>query len=149
MGSATVFQIAPEGDLKSFNVLAFFNERIQIKEGLGGMLMAAVPGVDDRYPGIVRDHFSGALPGMADDADIRVAADYLGGVRDAFPFSQGAGADIRSSDNAAAQAVHSGLKGEPGAGTGFKEKAGHDLAVPEAVLPGNVIRHFIGEGEQG
>ncbi len=144
-----VFQVPPEGDLQSLDAVPLLEERIEVAEGLGGMLVAAVAGVDDRYAGVVGDDLGGAFPRVADDDDVGVAADYPGGIGDAFALGQGAGADVRGGDDAAAEPVHGGLEGEARAGARLEEKAGHDLAAAEAVLLAHVGGHFIGQGEKG
>ena len=89
----------------------------QVRQGLGRVAVAPVPGVDHRDVGVFRRHQGRALLGMADGDDIRVAGDHLGSVRNALPLGRGG-----HGDHVAPQLVHGGLEAHAGAGGGLEEQ---------------------------
>ncbi len=143
VGGAAVFQIPPEGYFKSFDIVPFFDDGIEVQQGLGGVLVATVAGIDDRDTGIIGYYFSGAFPRMTDDDDIGVTTDYFGGIGDAFPFSQLAGADIRGGDDATAESVHGGFERQARAGARLEEQASHDFSFTQVELLWHIFSHFI------
>ena len=77
--------------------------RQQIRQSLGGMLVAAVPGVDHRDQRMLHSHHGGAFLGMAHGTDIGVAGDDPYGVGHALALGGGGGACVGKTDDAAAQ----------------------------------------------
>lgn len=86
---AAKFQVAaqPDGHAADFSPLAADGEHVC--QGLGGMLVAAVSGVDDGDVGVAGGHIRSALLEVAHGGDVRVAGDHADGIRHAFALGGG------------------------------------------------------------
>ena len=88
MRGAAVFQVAPQRNGHAFEFPAFFFQGVKIAQGLRGVLVSAVAGVNHRYRGVIGHQLRGAFPGVAQHDDIGVRADNPGHVRDAFTLGE-------------------------------------------------------------
>ena len=135
------------GQVSDISLFTF--EGIEVAEGLGGVLVAAITRIDDGDGGVVCEGLSRALPRVTDYYDVHVAADHPGGVGEGFALGYGRRVDVNGGDDVPAKAVHGRFEGEAGAGAGFVEEAGHDHALTEIGLAADVGVHAVGEGEDG
>ena len=71
---------------------------------------ATITGIDYRNTGVVGNHLSRPFPGMPDDDNIGITADYPGHVSNAFSLGQRSSPDIHGTDNTAAETVHGCLE---------------------------------------
>jgi len=78
--------------------------------------VAAVTGIDDRYPGILRGHERRPLLEVAHGDDVREAADHTYGIGHGLALGHGRRVGVRETDDAAAQLHHG--RGETQARTG-------------------------------
>ena len=123
-----IFQIAAQTDGQIVQPPHFPGNGQKIGQGLGGMVVAAVPRVDDGNGGCLGGDVGRALPGVAHGDDVCVAADNFRGVCHAFALGGGGGAGFAEADDAAPQLQHGGLEAQTGSGGGFK-KQGRQLFV--------------------
>ena len=143
-----VFQVAAQTDGEIAQPPHFPGNGQQIGKGLGGVVVAAVSGVDDGNGGRLTCHVGRALLGVAHGDDVGVAADDFGGIRHAFALGGGGRAGLAEADDAAAQLQHRGLEAQAGAGGGFKEQ-GCQLLVGASVPVGfRVGNDVLGGGDQ-
>ena len=143
-----VFQVAAQTDGEVIQPPHFPGNGQQVGKGLGGVVVAAVSGVDDGNGGRLTCHIGCALFGVAHGDDVGVAADDFGGVRHAFALGGGGRAGLAEADDAAAQLQHRGLKAQAGAGGGLKEQRRQLLVgafVPVVFRVGNDV---LGGGDQ-
>ena len=101
----------------------------QVGEGLGGVVVAAVPSVDDGHGGLHRGHQGGALLGVAHGDNVGKAAHRPGGVRHALPFHGRGALGLVETQHLASKLIHGRLKAQTGAGRGLV-KEGSQLFVP-------------------
>ena len=94
----------------------------QVRQGLGRVVVAAVPGVDDRDGDILRGNKGRALFRVPHGNDIGKAGDRPGCISDALALGDGAAAGVGEADNTAAQLVHGCLKAQPRPGRGLVEE---------------------------
>ncbi len=104
----------------------------QVGQRLGGVVVPAVTGVDDRDARMHRGHGGRALLGVAHGDDVRIAAHRADGVCHALPLGSGAGSGFREAQHLPAQLVHRRFKAEARA-RGRLEKQGGQLLVPADV----------------
>ena len=125
---AAVFQVAAEADGQVIQVSHLPGDGQQVCQGLGGVVVHSVTGVDDRDACIAGGNIGRAGHGMANGHNVSVAAENLGGVRHALAFGGGGGAGLGEANHIAAQLQHGRLKAEAGAG-GRLKKQGSQLLV--------------------
>ena len=117
----------------------------QVGQGLGGVVVAAVTGIDDGNGGIHGCHQRCTLLGVAHGNDIGKAADGLCGVGHALALGGRGTGGIGEAQDLAAQFVHSRLKAQAGTGGGLV-KQGCQLLIA-ALLPivfrmlDDILRH--------
>ena len=121
---AAVFQIAAEADGQMVQPPLFPVNGQQVRQGLGGVVVAAVTGIDHGNGGIEGCHKGRALLGVAHGDDIRVAADDPCRVGYALPFCAGGAGCLGKAQHVSAQLIHGRLKAEPCAGRGFEKQRG-------------------------
>ena len=132
MHGAAVFQVAAHGDFQAVQAALGFVDADQIEQGLAGVLVGAVAGVDYRHRGKFRRQPRRAVFGVALDDGVGVAGDDAGGVGQGFAFfGAGVGA-VGKADHRAAQPLHGGFKRQTGAG-GRLEKARSDQFAGQQV----------------
>ena len=125
-GSA-VEQISAQPHGKPIQSALFHPEGQQIRQGLGGVEMPSVSGVDDRAVRGESCCLCRPCHRVANDENIRIVADDLGGILQAFPFGYGGGSRIVKADDTASQPDHGSLEGHLGPGGGLVEQGRHDL----------------------
>ena len=132
---AAVFQVTAQTDGQIIQPAHFPGNGQQVRQGLGGVVVTAVSGVDYGDGGSLRGHERSALFRMPHGDDVSVAAENLGGVGYAFALGSGGRAGFTEANDAAAQFQHGRLKAQPGAGGRLEEQSGQ-LFVGTLVLVG-------------
>ena len=122
MHRAAELQVAAQPHRQAGEAALFPADGQQVRQGLGGVRVAAVPRVDHGYGGVHGGHPGRSLLRMAHGDNIRVAADGLHRVRHALPLRHGAGVRPGHGDHVSAQLVHGRLKAQAGPGAGLKEE---------------------------
>ena len=118
---ASVEQVPAEGHFQALQSPVMSPQRVQVTQGLGGMLVAAIPTVDNRDWGVLRNQFGRSLPGMPHDQNVRVGSDDPRRVRKGFTLGRRRRPHVWCGDDATSQALHSGFEGQPGPGAGLVE----------------------------
>ena len=99
-----------------------------VGEGLRGVLVAAVAGVDQRHVDVVAGQTRGALFGMAHGRDVGVAFHGAQRVGDALALRGGRGRGLGETDDLSAQAQHGRLEAQARACARLIKKSCQDLA---------------------
>ena len=145
---AAVFQVAAQADGQVVQPSHFPGDGQKVSQGLGGMVVHTVTGVDDGNRGVPGGHEGGTVHGVPDGHDIRVAGDDLGGIRHALALGGRGGIGGGKAQDAAAQLQHGGLEAQPGPGGGLIEEGGQLLifaALPVRFRVGNDV---LGGGDE-
>ena len=120
--------IPQDGHLEAFEAAFLLLDGQQIQQGLGGVLMRAVPGVDHRGVGVPGDHLRNARRGMADHDDVDLEGfEILDGVENRLAFRDAGGSDGDVED-VRREPLGGQLKRRAGAGAGLEEEVDHRLA---------------------
>ena len=83
-------QVADDGDLEALELAEVLAHRVEVEQGLGGMCMLAVAGIDNAGVGVVRDEFGGAgIARAADEHVDAVGVERLDGVLKALTLGDG------------------------------------------------------------
>ena len=135
-------QVTAEADGQVVEMALFLVDGDEVRQGLGGVVVAAVTGVDHRHQGVLRCHQRRALLGVAHGDDVAVGADHPDGVRHALALGGGGAVGGGEAQHLTAQGQHGTLKAQAGAGGGFKEQRCQDLAVALVGVCGR-IRHNV------
>ena len=146
--SPAVFQVAAQTDGEVIQPPHFPGNGQQVGKGLGGVIVAAVSGVDDGDGGRLTCHIGCALFGVAHGDDVCVAADNFGGVRHAFALGGGGRTGLAEADDASAQLQHRGLKAQAGAGGGLEEQRRQLLVSAPVPVVFRVGNDVLGGGDQ-
>ncbi len=117
--------IADDGDVLALDAAELFADRVGIEEGLGGVLVGAVAGIDDAGIYVPGEEPWGAAGGMAhnDHVDLH-GEDVVNGVYKCFAFGNG-GAGCGEVDDIGAEALFGELEGEACAGRVFEKYIGN------------------------
>ena len=117
----------------------------QVGEGLGRVLVPAVPGVDHRHRREHRGHPRGALLVVAHGDDVGIAAHHPDGVGHGFALAHRRGACRGEALHAAAEPQHRRLEGQPGAGARLIEQRGQNLPLAAVAIGGRVADDVVGQ----
>ena len=127
-GHPGVGDVADDGHFQAIQAPLGFLNGEEVQEGLGGVLVEAVAGVDDpalETPGQV---MGGAAGGMANHQQVRLhGLQIVGGVHQGFALD-GAGGRHRQVEGVGAEALGRDLKGHAGPGAGLVEDRHHGFA---------------------
>src|SRR3989304_9729747 len=93
-----VLQVSPQGNLKPLDSLPLLLDSIEVAERLGRVLVSPIPGIYHRHTGVISNYLSRPLPGVPDDNDISIAANYSCHIGDTLTLSQGSGFCIDDAD---------------------------------------------------
>ena len=126
---APVLQVAAQTDGHAVDGTTVALDGGQVGQGLGGVHVTAVPGVDDGHFGVQRCCLGSALLGVAHDDDIGVGGDHFDGILQRFTFGSRRAVGVVKAEHRAAQPQHGGLEGEFRPGGGFKEQVGLDAPL--------------------
>ena len=148
MHGTTIFQIAADADGQIVQSAQLPGNGQNIRKGLGGVVVTAVTGIDDRDAGSPGGNVGRALLGVPHGDDIGVAADHPGGIGHALALGGGGGTGLAEAQHRTAQLHHSRFKAQSGTG-GRLEKQGRQLLVgafiPVGFRMGNDV---LGGGDQ-
>ena len=118
---AAVFEVTRHGDFELVQTALGFINGNEVEQGLAGVLVGAVAGVDDGDFGKLGGHARGAVFGVALDDGVGVAGDDAGGVGEGFAFFRAGVRAVGEADDFAAQALYGGFKRQARAGGGFEK----------------------------
>ena len=118
---AAVFEVTRHGDFEVVQTALGFINGNEVEQGLAGVLVGAVAGVDDGDFGKLGGHARGAVFGVALDDGVGVAGDDAGGVGEGFAFFRAGVRAVGEADDFAAQALYGGFKRQARAGGGFEK----------------------------
>src|SRR5215831_16211226 len=103
MDGAAELQVAAERDREPFEFFLLPSQNKQVAEGLGGMLAAAVSGVEDRTRRVLRRNPRGSVMGVAQYDQVGVGAYYPDRISETLPFRGGTRSHIGFADARAAE----------------------------------------------
>ena len=146
---AAVLQIAAQPKAQPVHPAPQAGDGGQVGHGLGGVHVAAVPGVHHRHMGVQGGRLGRALPGGAHDHHVGVVGHHPHRVLHALPLGHRGGVGVGKAEHRPAQPHHSGLEREVGAGGRLvKQVAGH-LAVAHVHEALRRVHDLTGPGVQG
>jgi hypothetical protein len=147
---ARVQDIADDGDHQVREPALDAPDREAVQEGLGRVLVAPVPGVDDPHPvgDVGGDQVGGAAHGMAHHEHVAVhRLQGPQGVEQGLTLLGAGGLDVEA-QAVCGQAFGGQLEGRAGAGAGLEEQVGDGLAAQQRDLLDGPLAHP-GEGLGG
>ena len=121
MDGTAVFEVARHGDFEVVQTALGFVNGNEVEQGLAGVLVGAVAGVDDGDFGKLGGHARRAVFGVALDNGVGVAGNDAGGVGEGFAFFRAGVRAVGEADDFAAQALYGGFKRQARAGGGFEK----------------------------
>ena len=148
VNGAAKFQVAAEADGEVVQTAAFPVDGQQVGQRLGGVVVAAVTGIDDGHFCHLCGGIGRALLGMAHGDDVGVGADDAHRVADGLAFRCGAAAGLGEAQHTAAQIQHGGFKGEPGAGGGLEEQRRQLFVAAHLLVFFRLSDDVLGYGDQ-
>ena len=146
-GSA-VLQVAAQADDQVVQPAHLSVDGQQVGQGLGGVLMATVTGIDHRDGSTTACHVGSAFLGMAHGNDVGIVADGLCGVRNAFTLGSGGRTGLGEAQHIAAQLQHSCFEAKTGTGGGFKEQGGQGLMLAGIPISFGMGGNILSGGDQ-
>ena len=96
------FQVTAQTNGKIIQIAVEAADGLQVGQGLGGMLMSTVTGIDHGNQGFLCGYHGSAFLGMAHSADVRIAGDDADGIGYTFSFRSRRGSRIGEADDSAA-----------------------------------------------
>lgn len=126
---AAVLEVADHGDVDVVEGALGLPDGIEVQEGLRGVLVGTVAGIDDRHVGDLGGVAGGAFQVVAHHDDVGVVADHLDGVLQRLALRGGGAGRITKTNDACTQAIARRFEAEAGAGRGLKEQGGYDFAL--------------------
>ena len=148
MNGPAKFEVPAEADGKPVQPPLLPVDGQQIGKGLGGVVVSAVPGVDDGDLAELGGGEGGALLGVAHGDDVGVAADGVDGIPHGLPLGGGAGGGLREAQDASPQGQHGGLKGEAGPGGRLEKEGGQLLVGAGGLVFGGARDNVLRRGDQ-
>ena len=145
---AAEFQVAAQADGQIVEAALLPVDGQQIRQGLGGVVVATVSGVDDGYQRVAGGHQRSTLLGVAHGDDIAVTADGADGVGHALTLGGGGAAGGGEAQHLPAQTQHGALEAETGAGGGLEEQGGQYFAVALVGIGGGMVDDVAGGAHQ-
>ena len=148
MDGAAEFQVAAQTDGQIIEAALLPVDGQQIRQGLGGVVVATVSGVDDGYQRVAGGHQRSTLLGVAHGDDIAVTADGADGVGHALALGGGGAAGGGEAQHLPAQTQHGALEAETGASGGLEEQGGQYFAVALVGIGGGMVDDVAGGAHQ-
>ena len=96
------FQVTAQTDGKMIQIAVEAADGLQVGQGLGGMLMSTVTGIDHGDQGFLRGYHGSTFLGMAHSADVRIAGDDADSIGYTFSLGCGRAGSIGEADDSAA-----------------------------------------------
>ena len=138
MDGAAELEVAAEADRHVVETPLFALDRQQVGQRLRRVAVAAVTGIDDRYPGILRGHERRPLLEVAHGDDVREAADHTYGIGHGLALGHGRRVGVRETDDAAAQLHHGRGETQARTGRGLVEERRQLLSLARLAVFGTV-----------
>ncbi len=123
-----VLEIADHSNMEPVDPAAGIGHGEQVQQGLGGVLVGSVAGVDHRDLGQIGCKPGAPFQRVADDHDVGVALDHLDRVVERFTLLDADRPRSGEPDHLPAEPFHSRSEGELRSGRGLEEEGGHDPA---------------------
>src|SRR2546427_1660184 len=140
---ARVQDVADEAHLHALDPPQLVADREQVEEGLGGVLVLAVPGVHDVGADAVAQELRRARGGVADHHHVDAhRLEVLGRIDERLPLLHRAsrGGHVHG---VRGEALFGEFEGDAGAGGGFEEEIDDRLAAQRGDLLDGALRHFL------
>lgn len=145
---ASVFQVAAQSNAHIVHAAAQMHDGGQIGQGLGGMHVATVAGIDHWHIGIEGSRFCGAFLGGTDHHHIGIAGNHFNSIFQAFTLGHGGGVGVGKAEHAAAQTHHGRLERKVGAGRRFVKQIAGYLAMAGVGISFRMLHNIAGLGIQ-
>ena len=129
MHRAPVLQVAHKENVQVVEFALRLVDAVKVEQGLRGVLVCAVAGVDHGHGRHFRGIFRRAFEIMAHHNDIGVIAHHHNGVFERLALRGTGHLGVGKADDFRAEAVGCRFKGEAGARGGFKKESGYDTSV--------------------
>ena len=127
-------EVSAETDGNAVDVPEFPLDRQEVRQGLRGMAVGAVTGIDDGHGRYFRGIELCTLDVVAHGDDVGEAAHHADGVLHAFALGDGTAAGVGEAEHVAAEFHHGGGEAQPGAGAGLIEEGGEFLVRHAALV---------------
>ena len=131
---AAILEVAHQRDVEVVEVALRLVHAVEVEQRLRGVLVGSITGIDNGHRRELAGIARRALQVVAHDNQVGIVAHHHDGVFERLALRLAAGLGVAEANHAAAQAVDSRLKAEPGAGGRLKEERGHDLAVENLLV---------------
>ena len=138
---ATVFQVADHGDIEIFESALCFVDGVEVEHRLRGVLVRAVPGVDDRLGRYLRGISGGTVEIVPHDDEVDIVTYHNDGVFQCLSFGGTGRRCVGKTDNAASQTVYGGFETQSCTGRRFKEQGGDPFAIQDMSI-GVFLKEF-------
>ena len=148
MDRAAKLQIAAEADGQMIQTPPALADRHHIQQGLGGVAVAAVTGIDDRNAAVERGAQRGTLLGVAHGGNVCHTADNADGIRYGLALGGAGNTGVREAQHLTTQIQHGCLKRKAGTGARFVEKRCQTLARGNILISGRIIVDTVGKVHQ-
>ena len=148
MDGAAELQIAAQADGQVIQPTHPGADGHQIGHGLGGVLVAAVTGIDDRDAGVAGSAERRTLFGMAHCHDIGIAGDHTDGICNAFSLGSAADGLAREAEDMSAEVQHRGLKRKTGTGGRLVEQSSQLFVGGHVLIGSRVGADAVGQVQQ-
>ena len=142
MHGTAELQVTAEAHRQIVHMAFFLVNGHQVRQRLGGVVVAAVTGVDHRHQRVLRCHQRRALLGVAHGDDVAVGADHPDGVRHALALGGGGAGGGGKAQHLSAKGQHGALKAQAGTGGRLKEQRCQDLAVALMGIFGGMLHNI-------
>ena len=146
-GSAE-FQVTAHPDGQVFKGALFPLNRQEVSQGLGRVIMSAVPGIDDRHRRAHGCNHRCAFFWVAHGDDIGIAANHTHRIGNAFALGSGAVACTGEANHTAAKLQHSRFKAQTCTGGRLKKERRQFFAVALFCIFIGICNDIIGGGNQ-
>ena len=148
MYRAAKLQVAAETNGQVVQTALAAADGHHVQQGLGGVAVAAVTGIDHRDLAVKGSAQRGPLFGVAHGGNIRIAADNADGIRNGFTLGSTGNTGIRETQHLAAQTQHRRFKRKAGAGGRLIEQCGQALVVSYILVCFGVIMDAVRKVQQ-
>ena len=143
MHRASVTQISAEPHRQVVQSSLFSLYGQQVRQGLGGMIVSAVAGIDHGHRRMSDSHRRGAFLRVAHGKNIHIARHHGDGIGKTFPFGCGAGVRIGKAQHIAPQGQHRRFKAESGSGGRLEKEGGKGLMLHGILIPFGMGVHLL------
>ena len=148
MYRAAKLQVAAETNGQVVQTALAAADGHHVQQGLGGVAVAAVTGIDHRDLAVKGSAQRGPLFWVAHGGNIRIAADNADGIRNGFTLGSTGNTGIRKTQHLAAQTQHRRFKRKAGAGGRLIEQCGQALVVSYILVCFGVIMDAVRKVQQ-